>query len=183
MANSLKLWQDEHVNFAKLLDLIAAQLDLFHAGETPDYDLVLDVMFYMTHYPDVVHHPKEELAFARIRQRDKSAVPLLDTLDRQHVELHRLGQELVASLSDVVNGAIASRDSIEGPARSYIAAFRDHMQLEDAELVPLVRQWLDGKDWAAIETAIRHVEDPLFGRNPERRYAMIAAHLERQAAA
>jgi hemerythrin-like domain-containing protein len=182
MANSLRIWQDEHVNFAKLLDLIAAQLDLFHDGETPDYDLMLDVMFYMTHYPDVVHHPKEELAFARIRKRDKSAAPLLAKLDGQHAELHRLGQELVASLSDVVNGAIASRDSIEGPARSYVATFREHMQLEDAELVPLVRQWLDARDWAAIEAAIRHVDDPLFGRNPERRYALIAEHL-RQAAA
>lgn len=183
MANSLSLWQNEHANFAKLLQLLNAQLDLFHQGETPHYDLMLDIMFYMTHYPDVVHHPKEELAFARIRQRDKGANALLDTLDRQHAELHRLGRELVATLEDVVNGAIASRESIEGPARAYVATFRNHMQIEDTELLPLVRKWLDARDWAAIDLAIRHVDDPLFGRNPERRYAAIEAHLEQQGAA
>lgn len=183
MANSLTLWQTEHANFAKLLHLLTAELDRFHRGETPDYDLMLDIMFYMTHYPDVVHHPKEELAFARIRQRDNGARTLLDMLDRQHAELHRLGAALVTSLGDVVNGSIAPRDSIEAPARTYVATFRDHMQLEDTELLPLVRRWLDARDWAAIDLAIRHVEDPLFGRNPERRYAAIEAHLERQGAA
>jgi hemerythrin-like domain-containing protein len=180
MANSLTLWQSDHANFAKLLGLLSAELDRFHAGETPNYDLMLDIMFYMTHYPDVVHHPKEELAFARIRERDGTAAPLLDDLDRQHEELHRLGNALVTSLGDVVNGSIAPRDSIEAPARSYVATFRNHMQREDTELLPLIRRWLDARDWAAIDLTIRHVEDPLFGRNPERRYATIEAHLERQ---
>jgi len=183
MSNTLSQWQTEHVNFAKLLDLLDAQLDLFHQGETPHYELMLDIMFYMTHYPDVVHHPKEELAFARIRERDGDAGPLLDTLDRQHGELHRLGQALVTSLSDIVNGSIASRASIENAARDYVATFRHHMQLEDTELLALVRRHLTDKDWSAINTKIRHIEDPLFGRNPERRYAVIEEHLERQAPA
>jgi hypothetical protein len=30
---------------------------------------MLDIMFYMTHYPTLLHHPKEDLAFARIAAR------------------------------------------------------------------------------------------------------------------
>ena len=60
MSDSIARWHAEHVNFAKLLDLLEGQLDLFHKGESPDYELMLDIMFYMTHYPDVLHHPKEK---------------------------------------------------------------------------------------------------------------------------
>ncbi|MCC6194730.1 MAG: hemerythrin domain-containing protein [Burkholderiales bacterium] len=183
MASSGTLWQNEHANFARLLDLLIAEVDRFHAGDTPNYDLMLDIMFYMIHYSDVVHHPREGLVFARIRQRDDSVAPLLDELDRQHEELHRLGGALVTGLGDVINGTVVPRESIEAPARHYAATFRNHMQTEDKALLPLIRRWLDARDWAAIDLAIRHVEDPLFGRNPERHFAALEARLRRQGSA
>ena len=70
MNTTLATWHTDHANFARLLDLLEAQLDLFHRGETPHYELMLDIMFYMTHYPDVLHHPKEDMAFTRIRERE-----------------------------------------------------------------------------------------------------------------
>ncbi|MGZ8876460.1 MAG: hemerythrin domain-containing protein, partial [Halobacteriota archaeon] len=84
----------------------------------------------MTHYPDAIHHPKEDLAFARIKERESGAAATVDELDRQHAELHRLGAQLVTSLGDVVNGSVASRASVETPARAYVETFRRHMDLE-----------------------------------------------------
>ena len=49
--------------------ILTAELDRFSRGQAPDYELMLDIMFYMTHYPDAVHHPKEDLAFAKIAER------------------------------------------------------------------------------------------------------------------
>ena len=68
MSDTIALWHAEHVNFAQLLDLLEGQLDLFHKGESPYYELMLDIMFYMTHYLNQLHHPKEDSAFARIKQ-------------------------------------------------------------------------------------------------------------------
>ena len=68
MPDTLDQWHTEHVNFAKLLNLLEAELDLFHEGDSPNYELMLDIMFYMTHYPDVLHHPREDLAFAKIKE-------------------------------------------------------------------------------------------------------------------
>jgi hemerythrin-like domain-containing protein len=65
----------EHANFDMLLELLEGQLDLFHDGKSPDYALMLDIMFYMTHYPDAFHHPREDLAFARIGEREPSTCP------------------------------------------------------------------------------------------------------------
>jgi hemerythrin-like domain-containing protein len=182
MSATLAQWHTEHVNFAKLLDCLEGQLDLFHDGTTPHYELMLDVMFYMTHYPDVIHHPKEDLALARMRARDPDIGALADELDLQHEDLQRMGSDLVARLSDIVNDGIATRESVEIPARDYIATFREHMSFEERRVLPVAARLLGDADWAAIDAALRHIEDPLFGRNPEPRYAAIERHLERQAA-
>jgi hemerythrin-like domain-containing protein len=76
----ISLWHAEHLNFVTLLGLLEAELDRFSRGKAPDYELMLDIMFYMTHYPDVLHHPKEDLAFARIGARSPAARSLVDAL-------------------------------------------------------------------------------------------------------
>ena len=181
MSATLAQWHTEHVNFAKLLDCLEAQLDLFHDGGTPHYELMLDIMFYMTHYPDALHHPKEDLALERMRARDPGVGAIADELDIQHEDLHHMGAELVLRLSNIVNDGITPRDELEIPARDYIATFREHMIFEERRVLPMAARLLGDSDWAAIDSALRHVEDPLFGSNPEARYAAIERHLERQA--
>lgn len=180
MSATLAQWHIEHVNFARLLASLEAELDRFHEGETPHYELMLDIMFYMTHYPDAVHHPKEDLAFALMKSREPRLGPIVEELDCQHETLHATGGELVERLGDIVNGSIASRESVELLARDYIATFRQHMSFEESRMLPIAARLLNDDDWAAIDAEIRHVDDPLFGPNPEPRYATIEEHLERQ---
>ena len=72
MEYTLVLWHADHVNFGRLLSMLESELDLVHEGGSPDYEMMLDIMYYMTHYSDAVHHPKEDLLFARIRARDET---------------------------------------------------------------------------------------------------------------
>jgi hemerythrin-like domain-containing protein len=183
MPDTLSKWHTEHVNFAKLLNLLDAELDLFHKGESPNYELMLDIMFYMTHYPDVLHHPREDLAFAKIKTRDKSAGATVDELSEQHAQLRRIGEELVSGLSDIVNGSIASRESVETPGRAYVENFRSHMRTEEKEILPVAAKLLRDEDWAEIVAAIAHIDDPLFGAAAEKRYAAIHRQIARQAQA
>jgi hemerythrin-like domain-containing protein len=183
MSDSIALWHAEHANFATLLDLLEGQLDVFHKGESPDYELMLDIMFYMTHYPDVLHHPKEDLAFARIKEREVNARPIVDELTEQHARLKEFGDALVRALDDIVNGSIKSREHVETPGRAYVADFRSHMQREETAILPLAAKLLRDKDWAAIDAAIRHIDDPLFGKNGEERYAALRRQIAREAQA
>ena len=57
MTEPISAWHADHVNFARLLDLLERQLAAFHAGEQPDYALMLDIVHYLRHYPDRFHHP------------------------------------------------------------------------------------------------------------------------------
>ncbi len=180
MPDSIAIWHAEHANFATLLDLLEGQLDLFHKGESPDYELMLDIMFYMTHYSDVMHHPKEDLAFAKIKERDVSACPIVDQLTSQHLRLKECGDALVHALDDIVNGSITSRQQLEVPGRAYVTDFRRHMDTEETAILPLAAKLLRGRDWAAINAAIRHIEDPLSGTSGEERYAALRRQIARE---
>ncbi len=183
MSDSIVLWHAEHANFATLLDILEGQLDLFHKDESPDYALMLDIMFYMTHYPDVLHHPKEDLAFVRIKEREVDVGPIVDELSKQHARLKESGDALVHALDDIVNGSITSREYVEMPGRAYVADFRSHMQKEEGTILPLAAKLLHERDWAAIDAAIRHIDDPLFGKNGEKRYAALRRQIAREAQA
>lgn len=183
MPDSIALWRAEHANFATLLDLLEGQLDLFHKGENPDYELMLDIMFYMTHYPDVLHHAKEDLAFARIREIDVNLRPIVDELTEQHARLKEFGNALVRALDDIVNGSITAREHVEVPGRAYVADFRSHMLKEEATILPMAAKLLGDRDWAAIDATIRHIDDPLSAKDGAERFAALRRQIAREAPA
>jgi hemerythrin-like domain-containing protein len=181
MADTLALWHADHVNFAWLLTLLERQLALFHDDGSPDYDLMLDIMYYMTHYSDVVHHPKEDLVFAMVKERDKGAAHKVDDLARQHARLKAAGDSLVEALDGIVAGTIASRAQVEGMARDYVTQLRSHMRTEEREILPLAARLLNHDDWSAVDAAIAHIADPLFGSSAEQRYAALREQIAREA--
>ena len=53
--------------------------------------------------------------------------------------------------------------------------------IEETQILPLAERLLTAQDWSAIHAAIGRVEDPLFGRHPERRYASLHQQIARHA--
>ena len=183
MNDSLAVWHEEHANFAKLLSLLEGQLNLFHRSQTPNYALMLDIMSYMTHYPDLFHHPREDRAFELVKQRIPSLGWLVDELTSEHAVAVKNSAQLVLDLDSVVDGAILPRERVETPGREYIAHFRHHMAREEADLFPIVAQTLNARDWAAIDAAIKPLTDPLFGANAPRQYEVLRREILREATA
>ena len=62
MSDLISRWQEKYIYFATFRDFRDPHLPLFHRGDAPDQDLTGHLIVYMTHYPDVLHHPKEILA-------------------------------------------------------------------------------------------------------------------------
>jgi hemerythrin-like domain-containing protein len=125
---------------------------------------MLNIMFYITNLPDVLHHPKEDLAFARIKERAVNAGPIVDELTAQHARLKEGGNALVHALDDIVNGSITSREHIEGSGRAYVADFRSRMVREETAILPLAARLLRNGDWAAIDAAIWQSDDTCSAR-------------------
>ena len=105
----------------------------------------------------------------------------MDGLAEQHARLKRDGDALVVALDDIVNGSITSREHVEAPGRAYIEAFRSHMDREEAEILPLAAKLLDREDWAAIDAAILLLDDPVFGKTRDQRYAALRRQIAREA--
>ena len=70
MAEPVAIWHADHVVFARLLDLFESQVEAFHAGERPNYELMTEIVDYLRQYGDRFHHPREEVAFERLVERD-----------------------------------------------------------------------------------------------------------------
>jgi hemerythrin-like domain-containing protein len=181
MQDHINRWHAEHVNFARLLSLLEREFNRVHDGESPDYEMMLDIMYYMTHYPDLHHHPKEDLAFARLREREAKAQAMVDELTAQHTTLKHSGADLVQQLDDIVNGTISSRERLETAGRSYIEHFRSHIRAEEVGVLPMAARILSDEDWQVIYAATDHIEDPLFGSRTEARYAALREQIGREA--
>jgi hypothetical protein len=89
----------------------------------------------------------------------------------------------VIALDDIVNGAITSRHHVEAPARAYIATFRRHIDAEEANILPLAAALLDRDDWEAIDGALHKLDDPLFGKPRDERYAALRRRIARDSKA
>ena len=141
---------------------------------------MLDIMYYMTHYSDALHHPKEDIVFARIKSRDASASATIEELTTQHTQLREMDQAIVRVLDDVVNGSITSRERMEATARAYVAGLRAHMRTEESEILPRAARLLSESDWTEIDAAIANFDDPVFGSQVHERYARLREQINRQ---
>jgi len=180
MTDLVSTWYAEHANFARLLDLLEGQVAVFRAGEQPNYDLMLDIVYYLRHYPDVVHHPQEDIVFARLLERDPEMKPLVDRLGQEHRVIGAAGAQLLKLLDEVVAGALEPRSIVEAAAATYIAYYRQHLAAEDKEVVFRAAQLLRSEDWAAV-AAVSTKPDPLFAEDIEARFRKLRRHIALEA--
>ena len=180
MSSLVKAWRAEHRSFGALLGLLEGQLEVFSKGETPNYEIMLDVVDYMIDYADRFHHPAEDLVFAKVAERLPAARDSVQDLMREHAEIVRSGRELTGMLEGAMHGAVTLRSHIEAQAKRYLDAFRRHMYAEEQGLFLAALEHLSDEDWASIEREARRSEDPLFGERPGQRYNALRRELSGQ---
>jgi hemerythrin-like domain-containing protein len=170
MAEPIAIWHADHARFAHLLDLVERELAAFHTGGRPDYALLLDVVHYLRHYPDRFHHPREDVAFARLVERD----PVMELPVARRLQEHRViaaaGAALLGVLEAAAEDALIERSAVEAAAATYLIYYRHHLAAEENQVVPRAGEVLTAEDWAAVAAAAPPGADPLFGDNPEARY-------------
>jgi len=162
-------WHEDHRNFARLLDLIDRQVDAFHAGKRPDYELMCSIVHYLRHYSDCFHHPREDIAFARLGKRDPTLQPTIARRKQEHVAIAAAGEDLLNWLERIIAGVVTERSALEAAAATYVVYYRHHMAAEERELIPRAVELLTPADWAAV-AAIPSESDPLFGPDFDARY-------------
>lgn len=181
MHRLLSSLHEDHVNIAKLLSLLEDEIEKFDAEQNPDYQCMTDIMRYMTHYPDMHHHPNEELIFSRLAERSPSSHEDIDHLSEEHKKLAQHGLSFLDDLDAVTSGAIIHRDKLAEDAHAYVEMLKSHMRKEEGDVFPLAQALLTEEDWNRLETQIETVRDPLFGPNVDNGFkAVFDAILQRE---
>lgn len=179
----VRAWHDEHMYFTRLLRLLQVEVDLFHAGETPQYQLMLDILSYLQDYADQVHHPREDEAFRRLRKLHPDQSLMIARLEQEHRVIARAGTTLAHLLAEVEAGdAIVSRSEIEVAAATFLVYYAHHIEKEEAEVLPLAGRSLGEADWQAIKACVASSPDPLFGSAPEKRFRALRHRIALEAA-
>lgn len=163
MQETIARWRADHINFRRLLDLLESEIERLNAGDTPSYELLVDIVYYLTHYPDCYHHPAEDVLFDALGDRHPELRGDIDKLHRQHQAIASNGQRLLELLESVIAGGILSRQAILEPAARYIDDYRKHMAHEETTLFPQALQYGAALDGAGLPRTTP-VTDPLFGQ-------------------
>ena len=153
----------DHRNMRLLLDIIEEEMNAHADARVPEFDLLRMIAEYTLEYPDLVHHPREDLVFERLVMRDPASKTIVGHLVEAHKELGQLTRRFAAALSDVARDVVLPRKWLESLAREYLLANRMHMQTEEEHLFPRAQAVLTEEDWAEIKKSIATTEDRVFG--------------------
>ncbi len=169
----------EHRNIEKLLAILERELEVFDRGDRPDYEVIHAIISYFKVYPEVYHHPQEDLVFAKLRIRDPAAAAKVGELAHEHQKgaerLHRVGQAVDSVLAD----REILQHYVDTIIRDFIDHERHHIMMEDRDFFPAALKALEPQDWTEIASALTDHRYPLFSDVAEEGFDMLRAHILR----
>lgn len=170
MPEVIQVLRREHANMASLVKTLEWQVAEFEEGRQPDYEVIRSAIDYFLSFPDLYHHPKEDLVFLRLMERAPQAAQPIGDLRREHEKIAASTREFSAGLTAVLDEAQVPRESFVRWARGFIDLQMQHMRMEEEIFFPVALKVLTTDDWAALESEMTKEDDPLFGENVGTRY-------------
>ena len=167
MIAPIAAWHADHARFTRLLDDLEAEVLRFHEAGSPDYERMRDIVLWLRHYADGVHHPREDVAFERMARRDPSLAPQVNRLRQEHRVIGHAGEALLAGLDAAANDGYAPRAELEAAAATFLVYYRSHLGSEEAHILPRAAGLLGEEDWAAVAAVV----PPQSGRAAEALHA------------
>jgi hemerythrin-like domain-containing protein len=186
MSQSVTLWDpimiierlsQEHRNIEKLLAVLERELEIFDRGGRPDYEVVHAVLSYFEVYPELYHHPQEDLVFAKLKIRDPAAAGKIGDLAREHQKGAERLRRVVHAVENVLAGHELLRQNVDTIVRDFIEQERRHLMMEDRYFFPAALEALQSGDWNEIAAAVTGHKDPLFSDVAEERFDGLRAHI------
>ena len=126
----------EHRNIEMLLAVLEHELEVFGRGDRPDYEVIRAIISYFEVYPEVYHHPQEDVVFAKLKIRDPAAAAKVGNLALEHQE----GAERLRRVAQAVDSVLADREilrqNVDNIVRDFIEHQRRHIMMEDRDFFP-----------------------------------------------
>jgi hemerythrin-like domain-containing protein len=169
----IEILRREHRNIEKLLRVLERELAVLARGGRPDYEVIHEVICYFQVYPDIYHHPLEDLVFEQLKLRDGAAAAAIGDLAADH----RRGAEGLRHIAQALERASAKRETVHDILGDFIAQERRHMAMEERDFFPAAVNILQPQDWAEISSKWTGQKDPLFSEAVEERFEVVRRHI------
>ena len=163
---------------AILLDLLQEEIERVHENESADFELLQDIMRYMTVYSDAMHHPKEDLIYAGLRAEQPALAAGLEIVEDDHRQIAELSEQLRDDIEAIVSGTAVTRERIIADAKDYLRRLRRHMAWEEDELFRRADELADS---LTIDVSHLTASDPVFGAKREASFANLLQTIQREA--
>ena len=111
MSEVIRVLRREHANMASLVKTLEWQVREFEAGRRPDYDIIRSSLDYFLSFPDLYHHPKEDLVYGRLVERDPQTAERIGDLRREHEMIATRTREFSAGLNAILDEAQVPREA------------------------------------------------------------------------
>jgi hemerythrin-like domain-containing protein len=170
--------REDHRNMAMVLNVLEGAVETAATGEDPDFELIDEIMRYMTIYPDAVHHPKEDVVYAELKEQRPDLAEGLDDVPEDHAQIATLGSKLRDDVEAIIAGAAVRREQFIRDALIYVGRLRNHMRWEEEDLFNRIDTMI-GEDSHAVELGdFLHIKDPVFELEVEAGFRRLMSSLK-----
>jgi hemerythrin-like domain-containing protein len=155
----------EHGVLNRILLIYDEHLHLLATKKPFDGSVLASAADIVRHFVEDYHEKLEEnFLFPRFRKAGKF-VPLVSTLQKQHVA----GRDLTAQIRELAATAtfklVSDSDKLAEALRAFIRMYRPHEAREDTVLFPAFRSVVSPHEYDALGEDFEKKEDDLFGED------------------
>ncbi|MFA7291980.1 MAG: hemerythrin domain-containing protein [Rhodocyclaceae bacterium] len=169
MIETLVELQNDHRNLVRLVTLLDKQATAEQAPDAAGLTLIADAVYYLTHFPDVFHHPREDALAGWLNRQGVLADALVRTLATQHADLETQGRDLLRDLESLVREETETWPGLAPRLGAYAKALRLNMATEEAQLLPIAfAEALNARQAIPAALALACEADPLVQQTDER---------------
>lgn len=171
--------KDEHRSLAAVIHgLQQILVQASETGRSPDAGLLKAMLYYIEHFPERLHHPKEEaFLFRKLRDRSSDYEVVLQGLEAQHVDGARKLAELGLSVAALERGEADALERLVDAVQSFARSQWEHMAAEEDVIIPAALQILQPADWQEVANAFSTNGDPRFDEDTGAAYERLFVRL------
>lgn len=152
---SLTIIREEHEHLSRVIQSMLHFVVTIQKGEEiPDLKTFRAMLYYITEYPERIHHPKEDqYLFAQIKERTHQLDNELDALSEQHSKGELLAHRLLDALLRFEFGGMDCFPHFQQLVEQYAHFYFAHMRTEEERIIPIAKQILNEADWKIVDAA------------------------------
>lgn len=178
-SQALDILHQEHRTIGRMLELFERQVVLLEKGLQADVDVLKEIVDFFRTFPDVYHHPKEDLIARLVTRRDAEAGAPLSRLADEHEACSAQLMALTRAMVDLLLEPERTTTAFISIARRFLDAERRHVAWEDANFFDLAAAVLTAEDWAEVDRRFANLATPRFEHLARDRFANITTEAAR----